>query len=223
MKVVYGYQDALENMKRGLQTAEDRMAKAATKTMREAAKLVEQRGRAAIAAGGLSPRFQRAFFVRAKPRVGYSLKTSMRGYHRIGFANIFEHGGTISPKSKPLLWIPLSSAPQKIGRKRMTPRLYIEQIGPLHYIRRPGKPPLLAGDTLKTGRSSVASLKSGARNANARKEGGKGRRTVSVPIFVGIKQTKISRRLNVDAVYKAVAREVPRLYAEQIQQIMGSA
>ena len=98
--VGYGYQEALASLKRGVKTAEDRMAKAATKTMREAAKQVESQVRAEIGSHGFSRRWQTSFFARAKPRVGYSLNASMRGYDRIPFVNIFERGGTIRTKEK---------------------------------------------------------------------------------------------------------------------------
>jgi hypothetical protein len=214
VKVGYGYQTALDGLKRGILTAEDRMAKAATKAMREAAKELQSRARTEFAGRGLTRRWQTAFFARAKPRLGYSLKASMRGYDRIPWINVLERGGTAT--GKPLIWIPLPTAPQKIGRKRITPRLYVQQIGPLHSINVPGHPPILAGEALRAGARSVASLKSGARNASARRGGGKGRKTVSVPMFIGLKSAQLRKRVNIDHLYKDIAADLPRLYAQQM-------
>jgi hypothetical protein len=206
------YQSGLDQLKRGAQTAQDRMARALTKAMRDTAKLVETNARAEIARGGLSRRWQKAFFARAKPRVGYSLEPTMRGYIRIGYANIFERGGQIRPK-KNLLWVPLPTAP-RLARKRITPSAYVQQIGPLHSINRPGKPPLLAGDAARkpTGRASVASLKTGARRRSA------GRHTESVPIFVGIRAALIPDRLDVDRVYREAAEALPRFFRQRMSE-----
>lgn len=178
---------------------EQPIARALTKTFRAAAKDIEREGRSRIAAGGLSRRFQTGFRVFAFPRRQFSMKPEIKGTHKIGFINIFETGGVI--RGKPLLWIPLPSAPAKIGGKRITPKLYIDQVGPLISIQRPGKPPLLAGRALRApaaGRpASLATLRTGARRAAA----GRGRRPVAVPLFIGVRQTHIPKRLNVSPVY----------------------
>ncbi len=206
------------------------MERAATKTMRTLAKEVELAGRAEIA-GGIGVRNARGFFARAKPRVGYSLNASMRGYLRIGYLNIFERGSTVRPKSGKLFWVPLSdkkaagqfaTVPTKIGRKKLTPKLYTQLIGPLQYVKRPGKPPLLVGRVTgkATGKLTVARLKSGARNARRAQAnsafGGRASafRTTSVPIFVGISAAKMPDRLNVDRVYREAAARIPEIYAQ---------
>lgn len=209
---------------------ENRMERAATQAMRALAKEVEQSGRAEISRG-LNARNARAFFARAKPRVGYSLNTSMRGYLRIGYLNIFERGGTIRPKNRKYIWIPLSNAPRSIRiantnkriraatvKKGMTPERYIKEIGPLHFIARKGNAPLLAGDVSVSGSASVtvARLKKGAQNAAARKAGRRARRTVHVPVFVGIPIARISDRLNVDRVYREARSHLPDVYAEKM-------
>ena len=80
---------------------------------------------------------------------------------------------------------------------------------------------MLAGDALRAGRTSVASLKAGARNAAGRRSGGKGRRTVSVPMFIGIGSAHINKRVNVDPIYRHVAAELPRLYAQQMTALLS--
>lgn len=195
---------------------EQPIARALTKTFRAGAKEIEREGRQRIGAGGLSRRFQTGFRVFAFPRRQFSMKPEIKGTHRIGYINIFETGGTI--RGKPLLWIPLPTAPAKIGGKRITPRLYISQVGPLISIQRPGKPPLLAGRALRApaaGRpASLTTLKTGARRAAA----GRGRRPVAVPLFVGVRQTRIPKRLNVSPVYDKARKELPDRYLRQIEQ-----
>jgi hypothetical protein len=229
VKVDYKYRR--DQWREGLTAAQQHMARAATKTMRQLAKEVEVAARAEIGRG-LSARNARAFFARAKPKSGYSIATSMRGYLRIGYLNIFERGGTIRPKNRKYLWVPLSNAPRSIRvanttatartktiKKGMTPERYIKEIGPLSFVSHPGKAPLLVGE-VTVGASSpnitIARLRTGARNAAARRAGRKGRRTVHVPIFVGIPIARIADRLNVDRVYREAAARLPKVYAEQM-------
>lgn len=191
------------------------MERAATRAMRETAKAVEAAGRAEIARG-LGARVGKAFFARAKPKSGYSLKTSMRGYLRIGYLNIFERGQAIAPKRGPWFWIPLPNCPQKIGRKRISPKLYIQNIGPLHLIKRPGKPAMLAGDVSgnAAGPLTVGRLRTGARNRIGRR----GRRTVRVPLFVAVNHAQMPKLVNVDPIYREATARLPQVYAGQMQR-----
>lgn len=189
--------------------------------MRETAKTVEKAGRSEIAQK-LGARTGRTFFARAKPRSGYSLNTSMRGYLRIGYLNVFERGSTIHPSGKrgPRFWVPLLNAPARIGRKRISPKLYIQEIGPLHLIKRPGKPALLAGDVTGkvSGRLTVGRLRTGARNRIARR---KLRSTVRVPLFIAATSLKMPKLLNVDRIYREAKDKMPKVYAEQMLRETG--
>ena len=222
-KPLYSYREALEALKDGAQTAEEKMAKAITGAFRDLAKDIEKKGRAHIAAEGFGKRWQKGFRVRAKPRVAWSLHPSLRGYlYGIsGMMNIFERGGTIHPKDKPYMWVPLPNAPQRIGRKRATPAQYNAQIGPLVLIERPGQAPLLAGQAARrpTGKVTVAVLKTGA----ARKKSGKGRATVAVPIFVGIKTAHVRDRLNMDRIYREARQALPKYYFARMSKIRADA
>lgn len=193
------------------------LAKAATGAFREAARRIQDKGRAEIARAGFSKRWQNGFRVIVSPKQ-FSLSPTLRGRHQIGYANIFERGGTI--RGKPLLWLPLPTAPQRIAGKRTTPRLYQDQIGRLQFVQRAGKAPLLVGEALKAvaagRRATVSQLRSGARNAKTRRAGGRGRKTVSVPLFVGIRSAKIPDRLNVSKVYRDVHAQLRELFREQI-------
>jgi len=226
-KPMYRYLEALEALKDGARTAEEKMAKAITGAFRDLAKDIEQKGRAHIAAEGFGKRWQKGFRVRAKPRVAWDLHPSLRGYlYGIsGMMNIFERGGTIHPKDKPYMWVPLPNAPQRIGRNRATPAQYNAQIGPLFMVERPGQAPLLMGQATRrpAGKVSVAVLKTGAKNAAGRKAGGKGRKTVAVPIFVGIKTAHVRDRLNMDRIYREARKDLPKYYFARMSKIRADA
>lgn len=195
------------------------IAKALTKTFREAARTIETGGRANIAAAGLGAKAAREFRVFAFPRRQFSMNPALKGTHRRGYFNIFERGGTIP--GKPLIWIPLPSAPAKIGGKRITPKLFVEQVGPLVSISRPGKPPLLAGQALKAvsggRRATIGQLKTGARRTAARRAGGRGRRAVAVPLFVGVRSAKIRKRLAISPIYDRVRAQLGEIYLRQFE------
>jgi hypothetical protein len=204
---------------RDVQSWQQPIAKAVTKTFREAAKMIESAGRANISAAGLGKRAAAGFRVFSFPRRQFSLNPALKGWHRFGYFNIFERGGTIP--GKPLIWIPLPTAPAKIGGKRITPKLFVDQVGPLVSINRPGKPPLLAGQALRAvsagRRATVGQLKTGARRTAARRAGGRGRRALIVPLFVGIPQAKIRKRLSISPIYDRVRARLGEIYLKQFE------
>ena len=190
---------------------------------------VQRQGRAEIARSGLSRRWQTGFRTYVFPRrivPGSTAELAMRGQHRIPFANVFERGARIG--GRPLLWIPLPSAPKKINGRPTTAGGYVRNIGPLHSINRPGRPPLLAGYAMHApsgGKSlSVGALRTGQRNSRRRQAraafGGRlGKRPISVPLFVGIRAATIRDRLNISAVYDRARRDLPALYAKHVSQL----
>ena len=117
------------------------MAQAAQQAVAQAGEEVKTAARASIASAGLGPGFVKALRVDIYPRRRNSLNASAHIYHRIPYAGVFEEGATI--RGKPRLWIPLRSAPQKIGKKRMTPQEYVARVGPLQFVQLPGRNPLL--------------------------------------------------------------------------------
>lgn len=201
---------------RALKEEEKAIARAVTTTFRQAAKEIETAARANIAGAGFSRRWQTAFRTRVTPRQ-FSLQPRIRGTHSIRYVNIFERGGHIP--GKPLLWLPLPTAPAKIAGKKTTAALYVKTVGPLVSINRPGKPPLLAGRTARQAmvgrRVGLVSLRTGARRAAA------GRRTVLVPLFVGIRQVQIRKRFNVSPIYDRVRARLGELYQQNYQREAG--
>jgi len=197
--------------RKGLSEAQQQMARAATKAFREGAKEIQRQGQADLASV-VGPSNAKWFFARAKPRGGYSLRPSLRGYRRKQFLNIFERGGTIQPLRRKYLWLPLSHVVQRVSRKRLTPRIYERMFGKLQFVKRPGKAPLLLGDVAAgrgaaaTGKVTRARLKRGAASRSA------GRATRKVPVFVGLSSVTIHQRLHFDEIYEAMRRELPELY-----------
>lgn len=208
---------------KGVEKWQEDLAKATTMAFRDGAKLLETQTRSAIEAAGLGSRFARQFKGYAYPRRQFSLSPTIRGFHvrgwkgsRIGrYANIFARGGTIT--GKPLLWVPLRTAPVKIAGQRPTPKLFVENIGPLVKLRGTRRP-LLAGQSLRAvqGRhATVGQLKTGARNAQARRAGGKGRRTVAVPMFIGVPSVKIPKLVDMDSIFNRVSQQLPQLFEQR--------
>jgi len=196
------------------------LAKNLTMAFRDGAKLLQDQGRAAIINAGLGPRFARQFKAFGFPRRQFSLNPALRGWHargwkgsRIGrYANIFARGGTIT--GKPLLWVPLPTAPRRIKGQSPTPKLYNAEIGPLIALRGTRRP-ILAGRAARAiqGRpATVAQLKTGARRQDA------GRKTAIVPIFVGVRSVKIAKRVDMDPIFARVQAEIPKLFHERMSK-----
>jgi len=201
------------------------IAEAATEAVRDAAAKVKRQGRAAIAKAGFSKRWENAFRVDVYPKRGASIDAAAFVHHNIDYAGVFEEGATIA--GSPLLWLPLPTAPQRIGRRRMTPRLYVQTVGPLIPIRRPGKRPLLAGrvQATRAGRAkvTVAQLRRGARDtrraaANTAFGGRAGRFATSVvPLFVGLPSVTIRPRFGLQAIFDQARAGLGAAYVRHLK------
>lgn len=185
----------------------DPIAKAATDTILEVRKTFEMEARANIAAAGFSRRWQTGYRVLKFPKNRKpAVDVAAFGYHKIGYANVFERGAKIS--GKPLLWLPLPSAPKKIGREKVTPRLYAARVGPLQYVSRPGKAPLLLGKKGGRGKkTTLASLRKGAA----------GGPSTSIPLFIGLKTVSIGRKFDISAVAERLLARIPEIYAKNLK------
>lgn len=221
------YQHSKEEWRAAAKAIQGTIAGATRAAFQDLATQVQRQGRAEIARSGLSRRWQTGFKTYVFPRrPGQAGELAMRGQHRIGYANVFERGARIG--GKPLLWIPLPTAPKRINGKPTTAGEYVRAVGPLHSINRPGRPPLLAGYAMRApsgGRSlSVAQLRTGQRNTRRRQAraafGGRlGARPISVPLFVGLPAVRIRDRLNISGVYEQARRDLPNLYAKRLGEL----
>jgi hypothetical protein len=208
---------------KGVEEHQQAMARALTMSFRDGAKLLQQYTRTAILSAKLGPRFARQFKGFGFPRRQFSMEPAIRGWHarafknsKIGrYANIFARGGTIT--GHPTLWIPLPTAPAKIAGQAPTPALYFKEIGPLVKLRGTHGRPLLAGHSLKAisgKRATVAQLKTGTRHA----ADPKGRKTVNVPMFVGVSSVRIKQRLDMDAIFARVQAQLPELLEARLKK-----
>lgn len=168
----------------------------------------EREARQNIAQAGFSRRWQRGYRVRKLPKGRKpAIDVAALGRHSIFYANIFERGGVIH--GKPLLWLPLPTTPKKIGREKISPRVYAARIGPLQYVSRPGKAPLLLAKKGGRGKTTLASLRRGAA----------GGASVSVPLFVGLKQVTIPSKFDISSVAERVAATLSEIYAREFAAV----
>lgn len=193
-----------------------RVARASQAAIHDAADFVRVAGRANIAAAGLSERWQSGWVVDEGQTPGVqSPNAELTTHHKIPYAVVFETGATI--QGKPLLWLPLPSCPPRIDGRRTTPRLYVQLIGPLRFVKGSAHPLLFGvsfgtaapspGVTRLTGElHSVGDLRRGA------KSGG-----TSVPLFVGVSSVTVGKRLDLIAICRIAHAELPRLYFSHLE------
>lgn len=201
------------------------VARAATLGMREVAEDVKRSGRAAIGRAGFSPRWQGAFRVDVYPKRGESINAAAFVHHNIPYAGVFEEGATIS--GSPYLWVPLPTAPKRIGRQKITPKLYSEHVGKLVFIRRSGGRPLLAGRLNARsggrGKVTIAQLRRGERDARRAAAtsafGGNASRlkTTIVPLFVGLPSVKIRGRFGLQAIFDNARARLAAAYFRNLR------
>src|ERR1700687_3845644 len=196
------------------------MARASSAAIRDAGDLVKREGRGAIASAGFAQNWQTARSVNIPPPKTPSVDAAAWIFHKIPYAGVFEHGATIP--GSPLLWIPLSGTPAKIGSQRMTPRNYIASIGPLQIVRPPGRAPLLVGfiqgGVRGTGKITVAKLRRGTR---AQRLPGKHPGLVSVPIFVGVETVTLHKRFDLVPIFERARQGLGQSYLTHIAQENG--
>lgn len=181
------------------------IAQAATRAMRQASENLKQRARANIGGAGFGRRWQNALRVNVYPPNREVINPAAFLFHKIPYSWVFERGAVI--RGRPRLWLPLPGVPRRIGRNRVTPRVYAQAIGRLQFVARPGRAPLLLGqaDRGRRGRGKVT-------GASLRR-GGAGTGNVQwVPVFVGITSATLRKRFDIAGVTKQVAAQLPNLY-----------
>lgn len=197
-------------MSKGIET---KLGKASMEAIGEIADFMKKAGRQNIADAGFSKRWQNTWRVSVYPTGGViSLSPAAYGRHKIPYAMIFETGGTIA--GSPLLWLPLPNVPLKYGNRRLTPKEFIQSIGPLHVVIRPGHPPLLAADMIgvRAGTAiTIRKLRAGAR------AGGKG--VIRVPLFYGISKVSIAQKFNIKGVIEQAGKMVGLAYKKALGKI----
>lgn len=191
------------------------IARAAQATMKEVGEEAKKRGRKTISNAGFSTRWQNTLRNDTYPKGEPSIDAAAFIFHKIPYAGVFEYGATIS--GRPFLWLPLPTAPKKIGRSKATPRAFEARIGKLVSMRGKGGKPLLGArvrlSKTKAGKArkvSVAALKRGHR-------GDKGVASI-IPVFVGVPMVTIRAKFGVIRACQEAADTIPSVYAAKISR-----
>jgi len=191
------------------------IAKAATATIREAARLVKKEFKTEFSGAGFSARTANAGRASIKPKTGDSINCSATFFLKPAYLSVFEKGATIH--GKPLLWLPLDGVPIGDRGRQLSPKQYIQRIGPLHSSRRGSSKPLLFGKgTGATIRRATSKAVSFRKNKTTR--AGQFRGAVNVPLFVGVPFVKIPKRVNLAGIVKRAGDNIGKLYLKNIQK-----
>ena len=176
-------------------------ATAITATMLQLAEQIKQQGRASITASGMSARMANALRVDVYPKGKKSYSPAIYVHHNARYAEIFQLGGTIN--GSPYLWLPLPIiANMRIGGKRITPKVWMAERGPLYAVPgRGNKTPLLVG--------KMGGGKSSKRYGNRK----------AVPLFFGISVVTIKKRWNIYDICESAYAQIPAVF----QQNLGSS
>lgn len=177
----------------------DPLAVAGTRAMGRLGADIKTQGRAEIRRGGLSARWANALRVDVYPSRGVSLEPAVWVWHKIPYAGVFEEGAAVH--GHPILWVPLSSMPKKLGGKRASPRSYKAQMGgQLIYVDRGSEPPLLVGKPpsgFRKGRTK-ASRSLHARYANSQ----------YAPLFIGLSVVNLKKRFSLQRLFETLANRL---------------
>jgi hypothetical protein len=196
------------------------MSKAATLAMREVGRDAVAKGRASIAAGGFSTRFQRTLRAINKPPSGFVLNPSVYVHSTVNYADIFETGKTIAAEGDNWLWLPLPSVPRGAHREHMTAREYFKNIGPLIKLKRPkGETPILAA-VIRRGPKAQPFGKFATRSQLKRGKGGRGEVEV-IPLFVGVRSVTIPKKFDVHAAAEQAFDQLEKFYKENLEPYEG--
>lgn len=222
MKVVfYGKQGQFFKATNAVENA---IAKTNTNAIRWTAGKMMDAARGSVAQAGFGKEWQKSFLFAMRPKRGTALNPWAWLHSSLNFASIFETGGTINPVKRNWIWLPLPTVPfyKNTGRGRiplrqMTPKVYVEQVGPLKYVgHRFGKAPLLLG-LLRTTAASRQWLW-----ANKPKKHGLGNRSKKaieqwVPMFVGVDQVTISKKFNVTPAMISASKSLGDNYSKALE------
>jgi len=173
------------------------MAKALTGAMRDVGKLGRERGRQAITAAGFSNKFANSLV--AKLPAKDTLAPTAYIHTTINYADLFETGAIIT--GKPYLWLPLPTVPAGPGRPHMTPKQYVENVGPLVTMHRAGKPPMLGARVAISAPRPQPFGRFVSRRILRRGISMRGatQRTQVIPLFVGVPAVNIPKKFDVHA------------------------
>lgn len=189
------------------------IADAASAAMTDAADEIKRLGRADIASAGFSKRWQNALRADVYPKRAHSADAAALIHHRIPYADVFEAGANI--RGKPLMWVPLPSTPKKIGRKKMSPKLFISEVGKLFPMPSKNGKRLLAANIPDTGRKRTSSARV---SLSALRRGASGDGPVkAVPLFMGVPAVTVGKKFSLRQITDRAAAQLPQLYLKHFR------
>lgn len=200
LKVVSGDVAAVANDER------KRIAQALTGAFKKGASSLKSRGRAAIAAGGFSSRWQNGFRVDVYPKSGISTSPRIFSYHKIKYAGQFQDPEPVN--GSPYLWLPIEK--NLPGGTHWSPGKYTRTIGPLKSGRAGSRPILFGQISVGRGNKPLKLTRNG---------GVRVRKTavskVWLPVFVGVRSVTDPRRFDLNAEAAKVAAELGDIFASE--------
>jgi hypothetical protein len=213
MAVRLRYLPFTERLVKSFLGVEQPIARAATAAIAEAGDTVKGRVRADIAAAGFSRNWQNAFRAQQYPKGGkISMGPAVHFFHKIPYADVFESGATI--RGKPKLWLPLPSVPRgNRGNKPLTPKQYVQRVGPLVGGKSKSGTPLLFG---RASRRTV--LRAGERSTRVRKGAFGKVFSENVPLYVGIDSVTIGKKFHIRSIVQSVGSRIGALYLKHFRQ-----
>lgn len=207
-----------------LEADNERIARVATATFREGGRIIKEQGRASIAAGGFSKRWQNALRVKSYPERGNSAHPAIQVKHAIKYAGQFEDPQPVV--GRPLLWLPIDrNLPLQAGGKRWTPSDFVRIVGPLKGGRH-GSKPILFGQ-VKVGHSGVPlGLPTAGHSRHAERVRQRfhanNTRKKWLPVFVGVPSVKDPKRFDISAVTQRVGAALDEVYSKNWKNSNGS-
>jgi hypothetical protein len=184
-------------------------AAAVTAEIRAAGKKAVDAANAQIHGAGFA---SRKWEIKAKflpAPAGKPLEPAVWLHSTTNFEEVFTEGATIQAVKSSWLWLPMPSVPLWPGdsTRQMSPKKYIEAIGPLVLMWRKGRPPMLGAPV--TG--SLRPQPFGRFVTKARlKKGklGRGPATI-IPLFVGVPSVTIEKKFDVEGAVEKAAEAFP--------------
>lgn len=189
--------------------AEKIMAKGLTAAMRELGKRAAAAANQEIHSSGFA---SKKWELKPKnfPISGNALDSAVWLHSTVNFEDVFENGKFIV--GDPYLWLPFPSVPLWPGdpTRQMSPKKYVQSVGPLVTMRRPGKTPMLGA--VVTGRPKAQPFgRFASRTILKRGTRGSGPKT-TIPLFVAVPLASIKKKFDVLSAVESITDQLQGLY-----------
>jgi hypothetical protein len=174
--------------------------------------------RAMVGAAGFGSKWQKSFVARFGFNEGSLYNPFALIHSTINYAGVFETGKV---ETRNYIWLPLPQVPPIAGRPHMTPSQYYQNVGPLVFMRTPGKPPML-GRTVRVPRGggrpflTVASQRRGLSRKPRSDD-----IIQTIPMFVGVSSVNIPTKWDVKGTVENAAKGLSEAYEANLEKYDG--